>query len=289
MNANEESKVECESLNFESLKYSLLDDNDDILLDSSCDPDLNFFKNYIRNLDTQYLFPDQFHNFLDNSMTNWFLILHLNIRSIKKNFESFKLFLSPLNFSFGFICFSGTWFDDLHNSVYNLPKYISKHQVKSDRRGGGVSIYIHSSIKFKERPDLSIISNDIEMLTLQILSDKMRNILVNVLYRLPVGQYKQFDNFLATFFYRTKNCNTDIHIAGDFNLSLLDHDTNKKVQDFLNLIYQNNLTLTTNKPTRVTMKTATTIDHVLTNSFVEADVKSAVFKTDIYDHFPVCR
>ena len=125
------------------------------------------------------------------------------------------------------------------------------------------------------------------MLTLEILSDKTRNILVNVLYRLPVGQYEQFENFLTTFFYRTKNCNIDIHIAGDFNLNLLDHDTNKKVQEVLNLIYQNNLIPTINKPTRVTMKTATTIDHILTNSFVDTDFKS-VFKTDISDHFPVC-
>ena len=93
------------------MKYSLLDDNDEILLDGSCDPDLNFFKNNIRNLDTAYLFLDQFHNFLDNSMTDWFSILQLNIRSIKKNFENFKLFLSSLDFSFGVICFSETWFD----------------------------------------------------------------------------------------------------------------------------------------------------------------------------------
>ena len=97
INANEGSKVEYESLNFESLKCSLLDGNDDILLYSSCDPDLKFFKNNIRNLDTTYLFPDQFHNFLDNSMTDWFSILHLNLQSIKKSFESFKLFLSSLD------------------------------------------------------------------------------------------------------------------------------------------------------------------------------------------------
>ena len=202
------------------MKYSLLDDNDDILLDSSCDPNLNFFKNNIRNLDTTYLFQDQFHNFLVNSKTDWFSILHLNIRTIKKNFKNFKLFLSSLDFSFSVICFSETWFDDLDNSPCDLPNYISKHQVRSDRRRGGVSIYIHSSLKFKERPDLSIISKDIETLTLEILSDKTRNILVNVLYRPPVGQYKQFENFLTIFLSRTKNCNKNIHIAGDFNLSL---------------------------------------------------------------------
>ena len=35
------------------------------------------------------------------------------------------------------------------------------------------------------------------------------------------------------------------------------------------------------------MKMATPIDHILTNSFVDTDFKSAIFKTDIYDHFPV--
>ena len=37
-----------------------------------------------------------------------------------------------------------------------MPNYISKHQARSNRRGGGVSIYIHNSLKFKERPDLTI-------------------------------------------------------------------------------------------------------------------------------------
>ena len=60
------------------------------------------------------------------------------------------------------------------------------------------------------------------------------------------------------------------------------------MQDFLNLIYQNNLIPTTNKPTRVTMKTATAIDHILTISFVDTDFKSAILKTDISDHFHVC-
>ena len=103
-----------------------------------------------------------------------------------------------------------------------------------------------------------------------------------------MGQNEQFEKFLTTFFSRTKNCSKDIHIAGDFNLNLLDHDTNKNVQDFLHLIYQNNLIPTINKPTTVTMKTATAIDYILTNSYIGTDFKSAIFKTDISDYFPVC-
>ena len=118
----------------------MFDENDGILLDNSCDPDLNLFSENIKNLDSTHLLPGNLHNFLDNSVTDWFSVLHLNIQSIKKNFENSKLFLSSLEFSFSVICFSETWFDDLDNSTYELPKYISKHQTRSDGRDGGVSI-----------------------------------------------------------------------------------------------------------------------------------------------------
>ena len=105
MNTNKQNKTEYsskffESLiqNFESLKYSLLDDNDDILLDNSSDPDLNLFSKNTKNLDTRYLLPGKLYSFLDNYVTDWFSILYLNIRSFKKNVENFKLLLPSLEF-----------------------------------------------------------------------------------------------------------------------------------------------------------------------------------------------
>ena len=68
-----------------------------------------------------------------------------------------------------------------------MPNYISKDQGRSDCRGGGVSISIYNSLKSKERADFSINNKDIESLTLKIFSDKTSNVLVNVLYRPPVG------------------------------------------------------------------------------------------------------
>ena len=85
-----------------------------------------------------------------------------------------------------------------------------------------------------------------------------------------------------------KKSNKLYHIAGDFNLNLLDHDTNKKVQRFLNIVYRNGMITTINKPTRVTRKATTAIDHILTNSFTDTPFKTAIFKSDIYDHFPIC-
>ena len=45
---------------------------------------------------------------------------------------------------------------------------------------------------------------------------------------------------------------------------------------------------TINKPTRVTRKTATAIDHILKNSFCDTVFKTAIYKSDVSDHFPIC-
>ena len=45
---------------------------------------------------------------------------------------------------------------------------------------------------------------------------------------------------------------------------------------------------TINKPTRVTRHTATAIDHVFTNTIMgNIEIKAAIVKTDISDHFPI--
>ena len=45
---------------------------------------------------------------------------------------------------------------------------------------------------------------------------------------------------------------------------------------------------TIKKLTRVTKKTATAIDHIITNSFVENTSKTAIIKSDVSDHLPIC-
>ena len=73
---------------------------------------------------------------------------------------------------------------------------------------------------------------------------------------------------LTTSFSQTK------FFAADFNLKFLDRDTNKKVQGDL----PKYLIPTINKPTRVLMKTARAINHILTNSFIDTSFKPAILK-----------
>ena len=154
--------------------------------------------------------------------------------------------------------------------MYELPNYISKRQIRDDLKGGGVSFYIHNSLSFRVLPNLCINSTDIESLSIEISLNDQRNTLVNVLYRPPSGKIQPFENFLSKLLSSVQNSNKNPHIG------------------FLNIIYRNSMIPTINKPTRVTRKTATATDHILTKCFIDRTFKTAIFKSDISDHFPIC-
>ena len=45
---------------------------------------------------------------------------------------------------------------------------------------------------------------------------------------------------------------------------------------------------TINKSTQVTRKTPAAINHMLTNGFIDRTIRTAIIKSDVLDHFPIC-
>ena len=76
-------------------------------------------------------------------------------------------------------------------------------------------------------------------------------------------------------------------MAGDFNMKLLDFEQNKKVQNFLNIMFGHSMMPVINKPARVTKNTATAIDHIFINSVTTSKFKTGIIKSDISHHFPI--
>ena len=83
---------------------------------------------------------------------------------------------------------------------------------------------MHNSLSFKVHSNLCINSLDIESLSIELSLDNKRNTFVNVLYRPPNGKIEPFQTFLVKLLSSVQNANKDLHIAGDFNLNLLDHE-----------------------------------------------------------------
>ena len=99
---------------------------------------------------TRYFSPNRTNHFLKQSKSDNFHILHLNIRSFKKNIDFFRILLSQLNFSFKVICLTETWCEQKNestNSLYNLPNYTYlMYQIWKVCKGGSVCIYTKNSL-----------------------------------------------------------------------------------------------------------------------------------------------
>ena len=90
----------------------------DYLNDSNQDPDINFY-NDIYSIETSYLLPCEANNKLKHFSSETFSVLHLNIRSMTKNFETFKESYNSLNVTFSIICLSETWINDNNPEKFN--------------------------------------------------------------------------------------------------------------------------------------------------------------------------
>ena len=160
--------------NFESMNFKPFSNNNSFS-DGNQDPNVDFFVDNIPFLNTEYFSPSDVKiGFSKFESSDTFSVLHLNIRSLRKNFEDFKELYQTLNLKFSIVCLSETWADDdkLENdSLIELPDYNVLHQIRKNRRGGGICIFVHESLSSKSQQNLGINSEVVEFPSIEILNN----------------------------------------------------------------------------------------------------------------------
>ena len=258
-----------------------LKDNDQV-------PDVNFYQTQISSLDTTYYIPNEVKENLENFQQKSFSALHLNIRSMSKNFEPFPEFLNSLCFSFSAICLSEIWCQPHETSNSNLqtPGYVSLHQTRQNRRGRGLCISLLESLSYKVRDGLAVNSGAIECLC-DVCAKTSKSIVLNLTYRPPDDDPNDIENHFKNILSKREITNKELVLVGDLNINVLDFNESKMVQSFVNLMFRHGVIPTVNKPTRVTRNTGTAVDHIITNSVINAEFKIGIIKTDIFDQYPI--
>ena len=206
-----------------------------------------------------FVIPEEFHSQFKDHISDGLSFLNINVRNINKNF---KVFFFSWGLTFSVICFF--WRYGLMKQQVLINRYMNYQTIQvfikwGNKEEGGVSLYIPQSIEFK-----------------------IGNCFEHKFWWCEI-------HFSRNSFRKQKECNSNrrCHAAGDFNINVLDNEIWEKVQEFLNIIYENGIMPNINKPTRVTNKKATAIEHILINSYTETIFKTATFKCNISDHFPV--
>ena len=86
------------------------------------------------------------------------------------------------------------------------------------------------------REDLSVCKDEFEMVGIEILSSKSKNILCCCVYRHPNTDAQEFVNYLDNLLQKPGKQNKHIFLMGDFNLNLLNYEIHSDTNDFINTL-----------------------------------------------------
>jgi len=227
---------------------------------------------------------NEFFQFQDDSALN---IIHINCRSLKKNFGSLNILLQSLADKLSAIAVTETWLTESLQHAYNILGYNLVTNSRVDRCGGGVGIFVNNNFDYKIRHDLSRMSEYIESIFIEIRRIGKQIIIIGCIYRPPNTDVSLFISELQIILNALDKINNKVAVlAGDFNLNLLKHSSHQPTDEFLNLLFSYNFIPTICQPTRITDFTATLIDNIFVHC-LKFNFNSAILYSDISDHLPV--
>ena len=205
--------------------------------------------------------------------------LHLNVNGLLSKIEELRLTAQKTNAAV--IGISETKIDE---SVLDGEVNIDGYEIKRcdrNRHGGGVACCIRKDLAFNPREDFS---PDIENVFLDILLPKSKPINVGILYRPPTAS--GFLDKLTLAISRAVDFDSqEVYILGDLNINLnhKSSDTSNGIRRYKEFCSHHGLKQIIQSPTRVTDKSSSLLDHILTNSYPRIS-QHGVFDLGLSDH-----
>ena len=257
------------------------------------DPDLNVLHNQHKSL---YYSSQSFNDrFFESHIP--LSLFHLNIRSAQSNINSLTDFLTTLTINFSIFGLTETWLTDTNSSIYSIPGFTSVALNRQNRRGGGVMIQVREDLTFRERPDLNLLTEHCECIFIELIDfdsdysappyNHSRNIVIGCLYRPPNANFDLFFDSLQSLLLNLKtHKNKTCYIMGDFNIQMMNSNSNSNTQAFLDLLYSNMFVPLIDRPTRITHTCSSLIDNIFCNT-LSTHRTNGLFYTDISDHLPI--
>lgn len=229
-------------------------------------PETNFHKNVV--------------DFRLSSPGNYLKIIHLNIRSIQKNFDEFNLFLNLFDFRYDIIVLTETYvIGDL--DIVQLKGYNAIYNNGNINKNDGVIVFIRNTIDFSSKI-VSFGNNKLIEVSFKNLDE---NVILTACYRSPNSCIATFVNDLNVYFQSGVK-NTDSHIfIGDVNIDTLANSSD--AEEYKNILSANGYLPYINACTRKQSRTC--LDHIVIKSktYDQNTINSYVFPFEITDHWPV--
>ena len=225
-------------------------------------------------------------------------VLHVNARSLVKNFDEIESLILKTSTPPDVLCISETRFKDdkinWQSQLSNLTGYKPAFD-NSPTNAGGVAIYVKNELNPKvkrelrlEDPHCESVFVEIDISASHFLGNSKKTLLIGCVYRHPRYTVEQVEIFLKQLIEKLDSyCDQNIPIVvlGDVNIdtSKTNLTITKKYLDALASMGCCNLV---KSYTRFEKKSRSILDHIITN-YAENKIEHGVLLHTITDHLPV--
>ena len=172
----------------------------------------------------------------------------------------------------------------LDKTILDNEVKINGYELKradSNRQGGGVACYIRKDLSFNVRENFSI---DLENIFFDLLLPKSKPILIGIIYRPPDSS--GFLEKLNAAISKTENFDSqEVFILGDLNIDLTNskQSNSNGIKCYKEFCSLHGLVQLIQEPTRITEKSQTLLDHIISNSGKKVS-QCGVLNLGVSDH-----
>jgi hypothetical protein len=261
-----------------------LSESKPLVNDGDLDPEQNFYNDFTIEDSVYTTAIDLKTSYSSDSDLS---ILHINCRSLNKNFDSILQLIAQFKFTIPIIAVTETWTTKLTEADFPISGYKFIAKSRENKSGGGVGLYVLETISFKERCDLHVdASNVFESIFIELLNVPNKTV-IGCVYKPPDSDVSAFNMLIDTALSVINSQKCMCTIAGDFNIDLLKAECHSPTTDFVNCLFSHSFYPVINKPTRITETSATLIDNFLINYNSQFKVVPSILCSDISDHLPI--
>ena len=183
-------------------------------------------ENFIQSINSKYMDQLAF-NKLTSTLSKGLSLMHINIRSLSKHIDEFKtaLLMSKVKFDVAAITESKQQIGKDFIVNVDINGY-HIYKQPSESASGGVVIYVNDELNHSRLEEFSVTENDFESLWIENSNQKKKNIICRCIYRHPNTGPTKFLEYIESTISKT-DCNKyEIFLIGDFNIDLLQYDSN---------------------------------------------------------------
>ena len=225
----------------------------------------------VDELDVPTLLTSKYHSvneFQKLKIEKNFNIFHSNVNGLESKLDTLQTFLSTAKSAMDVIAITETSEHSTQSFIsnINIDDYTPAFSTPSLSQKGGTALYIKKAYNAFERNDLKVQHADFEGVWVEIKNDSDKNIVCGCVYRHPRRNPETFLQYLDLTLSKISNEDKEIYICGDFNLNLLDYESNPHCSNFYNLLSSSGFLPLILHPSRVVDgQSPSLIDNIFSN------------------------